>query len=79
MVAALNAVRKYNEKEKMVFPKETVIGALADYVSTQNEDFSPMNANFGILPQLPERIKDKQERYKSLAYRALEIIKNLEN
>ena len=53
-------------------PKETVIGALADYISTENEKFQPMNANFGILPQLENRIKDKWQRYEKLGEKALQ-------
>ena len=78
LVAGLNAVALYNkilqrdeESKKIVFPKETVIGALAKYISTQNEKFQPMNANFGILPELEVRIKDKKLRYSKLAERAL--------
>ena len=50
---------------------DTVIGALSDYLVSPNPDFQPMNANFGILPPLTERIKDKKERYRALAGRAL--------
>ena len=59
------------DSEKVSFPKETVIGALADYISTPNEKFQPMNANFGILPPLENKIKDKQARYEMLAKRSL--------
>lgn len=52
-----------------------MIGALADYISTPNDKFQPMNANYGILPRLDEKIKDKMERYQKLSERALEIIK----
>ena len=63
---------------KIVFPKETIIGALADYISTENKDFQPMNSNFGILPQLEQKIKDKQERYKKMAERSLtKILKKI--
>lgn len=51
-----------------------MIGALADYISTENTNFQPMNANFGILPDLGERIKDKKLRYETLAKRSLEKI-----
>ena len=44
-----------------------MIGALADYISTENDKFQPMNANFGILPELETRIKDNIERYTQLA------------
>lgn len=48
-----------------------MIGALAKYISTPNEKFQPMNANFGILPQLGEKIRDKKLRYEKLADRSL--------
>ena len=51
-----------------------MIGALADYISTENDKFQPMNANFGILPELETRIKDKKARYTQLAERALQSI-----
>ena len=56
-------------------PKETVNGALADYISTENDKFQPMNANFGILPKLDENIRDKKVKYQKMADRSLEIIK----
>ena len=59
-------------QNKITFPKTTMIGALASYISTPNEKFQPMNANFGILPQLPEKIRDKKLKYTKLADRALE-------
>lgn len=48
-----------------------MIGSLAKYISMPNEKFQPMNANFGILPELDEKIKDKKSRYKKLADRSL--------
>jgi len=74
MVAALNAIRKLKQEEKIIFSKETMIGALADYIASPKENFQPMNANFGILPQLPERIKDKKVKYGKLADIALEAM-----
>ena len=79
MVAALNACNDFmknqnnnNDDKKIIFPEETVIGALAKYISTPNEKFQPMNANFGILPELGgEKIKDKKLRYTKLAERSL--------
>ena len=53
---------------------ETVCGALKTHISTPTKDFQPMNANFGILTPLDRRIKDKKERYRALAERALESI-----
>ena len=79
MVAALNAARVFENggkkhiKDRIVFSENTVIGALAKYISTPNEKFQPMNANFGILPELEgKKIKDKKERYQKLAKRSLE-------
>lgn len=57
-----------------VFDERTICGALETYISAPNKDFQPMNANFGILAPLPVRIKDKKERYKTLAIRALSAI-----
>ncbi len=78
MVAGLNAVNEYlGKKEKVIFSNKTMIGALAKYISAENEKFQPMNANFGILPELDEKIKDKKLRYTKLADRALEEINNM--
>ena len=74
LVAGLNAVAKFNNTEKIAFPNETVIGALSSYISTENTKFQPMNANFGILPPLEEKIKDKVQRYTKMAERALKSL-----
>ena len=73
MVVAVNAVNQIKgKKEKIIFSENTVIGALSKYISTPNERFQPMNANFGILPELEGRkIRDKKERYAKLAERSL--------
>lgn len=78
MVVALNVVNQLQGKEKIKFPKETMIGALADYIATPKENFQPMNANFGILPSLEEKVKDKKQRYTKLADRALECLSYVE-
>lgn len=49
-----------------------MIGALSKYIATENPHFQPMNANFGILPELETKIRDKRERYVALANRAIE-------
>lgn len=73
LVAGINAVMKLKNTKKITFSDYTVIGSLAKYISTLNEKFQPMNANFGILPELAgKRIRDKKERYMKLAKRSLE-------
>ncbi len=62
MVSALNVISRLKGEEKVVFPKETMIGSLADYISTENSNFQPMNANFGILPDL--RGENKRQKGK---------------
>ena len=62
---------------QITFPKETMIGALSKYIASENKNFQPMNANFGILPELPERIKDKKLKYGKLADRALEKLSEI--
>ena len=85
LVAGLNAIKKFetgennNEIEKIIFPQETMIGALSKYIATPNKNFQPMNANFGILPDLEEKIKDKKEKYGKLADRALEKLRIMQN
>ena len=76
IVAALNAL--YNQEDKqIIFPTENMIGAMANYiVDNTNKNFQPMNANFGIIKPLPERIKDKKEKYERYANRSLEILEN---
>ena len=79
LIAGINAVERFKaqgkeEAKKIEFSEYTMIGALAKYISTQNDKFQPMNANFGILPELGEKIKDKKLRYEKLADRALEYL-----
>ncbi|MBR2703956.1 MAG: methylenetetrahydrofolate--tRNA-(uracil(54)-C(5))-methyltransferase (FADH(2)-oxidizing) TrmFO [Clostridia bacterium] len=75
LVAGINAVKKYKNESKIEFNERTMIGALAKYISTENEKFQPMNANFGIVPELNEKIRDKKLRYEKLADRAINLIK----
>ena len=61
--------------KSIILPKETMIGALSDYVSnSQTKDFQPMGANLGILPPLEINIRDKRERAAEYAKRSLECI-----
>lgn len=73
LVAGINAVRKLENQEKAEFSEYTMIGALANYISTPNDKFQPMNANFGILPELEgKKISDKKLKYGKLSDRAIE-------
>ena len=72
-VAGINAVKQLKQEEKIEFSEYTMIGALAQYISTPNEKFQPMNANYGILPELEgKKISDKKLKYGKLSDRALE-------
>lgn len=73
LVAGINAVKQLKQEEKIEFSEYTMIGALAQYISTPNEKFQPMNANYGILPELEgKKISDKKFKYGKLSDRALE-------
>ena len=73
LVAGINAVKKLKQEEKIEFSEYTMIGALAQYISTPNEKFQPMNANYGILPELEgKKISEKKLKYGKLSDRALE-------
>lgn len=77
LVAGINAARVLNGEDPLVFPAETAIGSMARYITSTNaKNFQPMNANFGLFPELPVRIKGKKERYEQHAARALETIQN---
>ena len=73
LVAGINAVKQLRQEEKIEFSEYTMIGALAKYISTPNDKFQPMNANYGILPELEgKKISDKKLKYGNLSDRALE-------
>ncbi|WP_455684826.1 methylenetetrahydrofolate--tRNA-(uracil(54)-C(5))-methyltransferase (FADH(2)-oxidizing) TrmFO [Thomasclavelia sp.] len=75
MVAGMNMVRILEGKEMLVFPDETVMGSLAKYITNASSDnFQPMKANFGILPDFSVRIK-KKERKEAYATRALDTMR----
>ena len=75
LLAGLNAVRFLRGEEAWVLPADTMLGALAGYISDPSvRDFQPMGANFGVLPPLAELIRDKRQRYAALSARALESL-----
>jgi methylenetetrahydrofolate--tRNA-(uracil-5-)-methyltransferase len=77
LIAGLNAGRLAKGEELLVFPQETALGSMAQYITTADpKHFQPMNANFGLFPPLPDRIRNKREKYEKLADRAIETIQN---
>lgn len=72
LVAGINAARMALGQPLVTFPAETVIGSMARYITGADPgNFQPMNANFGLLPPLAERIRSRRERNERLAERAL--------
>ena len=74
-LAALHALRMLVGKEPLPLPATTITGALSAYISTPNDDFQPMNANYGLLPPLGERVRDKRARKEEYRRRSLEDLK----
>ena len=80
-VAGLNAARRARGLDPIVFPRTTMIGAMADYVKNGGtSSFVPMNANFGIIEPLPHRVKGgKVAKNEALAARSLDVIEEIKN
>ena len=64
---------------KILFSEQSVLGALAKYVSSPIDRFQPMNANFGIMPKLETEEKDKKVKYQKMAERSLKYIDEIKN
>lgn len=79
-VAGINAARRAEGAEAFVFPEETMLGAMAAYVSRGGVgEFVPMNANFGIIKPLDVRVKGgKSARNERLAERSLDVVSTIE-
>ncbi len=76
IIAGINAARKLNDEIPIVLPETTMIGALSRYIADDTvKDFQPMGANFGVLPELKDRPRDKRERGQAYADRALADLK----
>ena len=77
IIAGINAVKRLKNEPPLILPKYTMIGALLGYITDETvTNFQPMGANFGIIPPLEERIKDKRERYAAFANRSLKYFEN---
>ncbi len=76
IMAGINMARRLKNKPPLILPIDTMIGALTAYISGGCcGEFQPMGCNMGILPELPERIKDKKLKYKTYADRAINSLK----
>ncbi len=75
IIAGINAVRRVQGKDPFVPNSDTMLGALCEYISDESvTDFQPMGANFGILPPIEPKIREKKERYKALSQRAVKSL-----
>ena len=73
ILAGINAARHIKGEAPLILKNTTMMGALAEYISSSpSKDFQPMGANFGVLPPLSEKIRDKRERYAALSARGLD-------
>ena len=73
--AGFSLARRLLGLGEITLPNDTMLGALAEYVEIGSPSgFQPMGSNMGILPELPERIRNKQEKYAALAKRALDSL-----
>jgi methylenetetrahydrofolate--tRNA-(uracil-5-)-methyltransferase len=72
LLAGLSAARRARGEEPLFFPEETALGALGRYIARSDpENYQPTNIAFGLLPDLPERIRDKAQKRRALSNRAL--------
>ncbi|ODA40721.1 methylenetetrahydrofolate--tRNA-(uracil(54)-C(5))-methyltransferase (FADH(2)-oxidizing) TrmFO [Desulfosporosinus sp. BG] len=75
LLAGLNAWRRLNQRDGLVFPAETTLGGLARHLEgSPSQSFQPMNINFGLLPPLSKRIRDKREKNGQISERALTFL-----
>ena len=75
LYAGINAALIAQGKEPVIFPEDTMMGAMAHYITHASpKHFQPINANFGIIPRLEKRIREKRERNLALSQRALTVL-----
>ena len=83
LLAGINASLLFNNKSPVIFPNESMIGSLINFISNKNKilashkknKFQPMPASFGLLPELVCKIKDKKLRYKAYQERSSEVLR----
>jgi len=73
-VAGVNAYALVKGMSPYIFPDVTIIGSLLRYITTPTKRFQPMNANWGILPPLDKKVRDRQMRRLLLRERALSAL-----
>nr|WP_150959633.1 FADH(2)-oxidizing methylenetetrahydrofolate--tRNA-(uracil(54)-C(5))-methyltransferase TrmFO [Aneurinibacillus sp. XH2] len=77
LIAGINAGRMARGEDCLVFPLETALGSMAQYITTADfKHFQPMNVNFGLFPPLDEKIRNKKAKYEKIAERAIRTIQN---
>lgn len=75
LIAGINAGRMALGKDCIVLPIDTTLGSMASYITTADfKHFQPMNANFGLLPPLGQKIRNKKEKNERIAQRALDAL-----
>ena len=83
LLAGINASLLIKNKSPVFFPNESMIGALMQFISNKNQilscrkknQFQPMPASFGLLPELPSKIKDKKLRYRAYKERSQNVLR----
>lgn len=78
IMAGYNMIKRLKGEETLVLPETTMIGALSRYISDSSvQNFQPMGANFGVLPPIEPKIRDKKERYAALSQRAINDLEKI--
>lgn len=78
LLCGINAVRALQGEDRLILPEYTMLGALQKHIcNRETKDFQPMGANFGILPPIEPKIRDKRERYAALSERSLAYFANI--
>lgn len=79
ILAGINMVRMLRQQELLVLNNCTMLGALINFITQTNpEEFQPINANFGILPELAQPIRDKKRRYEEYVKRSQNIMTEMQ-
>ena len=80
LVAGINASLRAIGESPIVFPKNTAIGSMANYItSTSAKNFQPVNASYSLMPQLEKKIRNKQERHLMQSKIALDELNEFKN